>query len=65
MIEIDFECENEGLIIVAGLSQTTVEDLLTKYKAEKENRDLDIYANLWWLGSDSLVQPISIEVVRS
>lgn len=52
----------ELVAIINGLPQTAIEDSLTKYKAEKEQKGLDTYGKIWWLGSDDPATPISFDI---
>lgn len=52
----------ELAVIINGLSETAVKDSLTKYKMDREAKNLDHYGKVWWLGSDDPMTPVSMTV---
>jgi hypothetical protein len=52
----------ELVAIINGLPETTVRDSLANYKREKDNKGLDTYGKIWWLGSDDPMTPVSLNI---
>lgn len=52
----------ELVAIINGMPETVVRDSLANYKLEKENKGLDTYGKIWWIGSDDPMTPVSLEL---
>lgn len=50
----------ELVAIINGLPESTVRDSLANYKREKDNKGMDTYGKIWWLGSDDPMTPVSL-----
>jgi len=52
----------ELAIIINGLSETAVEDSLTKYREARKEKGLDYYSKVWWMGSDNPDQRVEMTI---
>lgn len=53
----------ELIAIINGLSGTAFQDILNKYKIDKQAKGLDEYGKIMWLGSDDPMSPVKIDLV--